>query len=504
MRILAIVQAVIGLWLAIYGAQAFVLLFLFLQHRKESAPTPLQVDWPDLPHVTVQVPVYNEVHVVERVIDRVAALAYPGDKLHIQILDDSSDETLRLSRARAALHRERGVDIQVLRRPERSGYKAGALEWGLEQSDSEYFAVFDADFCPRFDFLLQTIPHFLGRPKLGVVQTRWAYLNTDYTPLTEAQAIAFDGHFGVEQTARCRSGLFMNFNGTGGVWRRRCIEEAGGWEGDTLTEDLDLSYRAQLEGWEFLYLPDVVVLAELTPQITAFKRQQFRWSQGTTQTLRKLAGRLLHNSGIGWGKKIMGLLHLGSYLTHGLIVLHLLTTLPMLLLPDSAHLPVEDIFGLLGLGPPLVFIIAQWQLHPDWWKRLRALPMTTLLVVGIAWCSARATWRGLTQWGGKFVRTPKFRLEGKRGRWVDSRYRLRADVDTIGEVFLALYALTATIVALFTEHYTVVPFTLVYTLALGMVAGMGLVQTNPEYWRSQLRFIAVLDIARRGQRESDG
>jgi cellulose synthase/poly-beta-1,6-N-acetylglucosamine synthase-like glycosyltransferase len=504
MSILALVKAVIVTWLAIYGAQAIVLLLLFLRHRKESPPTPPHVGWCELPHVTVQVPVYNELHVVERVIDRVAALTYPRDKLHIQILDDSNDETLRLSRARAALHRERGIDIEVLRRPERSGYKAGALAWGVARSHSEYFAVFDADFCPRFDFLLQTIPHFLERPRLGVVQTRWAYLNTNYTPLTEAQAIAFDGHFGIEQVARCRSGLFMNFNGTGGVWRRQCIEEAGGWEGDTLTEDLDLSYRAQLEGWEFLYLPDVVVQAELTPQITAFKRQQFRWSQGTTQTLRKLAGRILRSPNVGWGKKLMGLLHLGSYLTHGLIIMHLLITLPMLLVADSASVPLESVFGVLGLGPPIVFIVAQWQLHPDWWRRLRAFPLTMLLVVGIAWCSARATWRGLTQWGGAFVRTPKFRIVGKKGGWTDSQYRLRADVDTIGEILLSLYALAATILAFLSGHFSVVPFTLLYAVALGMMAGMGLAQTNPEYWRNPLRFIPLLDVARHRHRGSDG
>jgi cellulose synthase/poly-beta-1,6-N-acetylglucosamine synthase-like glycosyltransferase len=504
MRILALVKTVIVTWLAIYGAQAIVLLLLFLRHRKEPPPTPPQVDWPDLPHVTVQVPVYNELHVVERVIDHVAALTYPREKLHIQILDDSSDETLRLSRARAALHHEQGIDIEVLRRPERSGYKAGALRWGMDHSSSEYFAVFDADFCPRFDFLLQTIPHFLGNPKLGVVQTRWTYLNTDYTTLTEAQAIAFDGHFGIEQVARCRSGLFMNFNGTGGVWRGQCIKEAGGWDGDTLTEDLDLSYRAQLEGWEFLYLPDVVVQAELTPQVTAFKRQQFRWSQGTTQTLRKLAGRVLRSPKIGWGQKLMGLLHLGSYLTHGLIIMHLLIILPMLLLADSASVPIESFLGVLGLGPPIVFIIAQWQLHPDWWRRLRAFPMTMLLVVGIAWCSARATWRGLTRWGGTFVRTPKFRIEGKEGGWTDSQYRLQADVDTVGEILLSLYALAATIIALLSEQYTVVPFTLLYAVALGMMAGMGIAQTRPEYWRNRLRVTPLLDVAARGQRESDG
>jgi hypothetical protein len=206
---------------------------------------------------------------------------------------------------------------------------------------------------------------------------------------------------------------------------------------------------------------------------------------------------------VAWGKKLMGLLHLGSYLTHGLIIMHLLLTLPMLL-ADSASVPVESIFGILGLGPPIVFIIAQWQLHPDWWRRLRAFPMTMLLVVGIAWCSARATWRGLTQWGGTFVRTPKFRIEGKKGGWTDSQYRLQADVDTIGEILLSLYALAATILAFVSGHYTVVPFTLLYTVALGMMAGMGLAQTNPEYWRNPLRFIPVLDVARRGHRESDG
>jgi cellulose synthase/poly-beta-1,6-N-acetylglucosamine synthase-like glycosyltransferase len=487
MRILILVRAIVVTWLAIYGAQSFVLLFLFLWYRRKPPPALPPVDWSDLPHVTVQVPVFNEMHVVERVIDHVAALTYPRDKLHIQILDDSTDETLRLSRARAALHRVRGIDINVLQRPERSGFKAGALSWGVTQSHSEYFAIFDADFCPHADFLLQTIPHFLAHPRLGMVQTRWAYLNTHYAPLTEAQAIAFDGHFGIDQIARCRSGLFMNFNGTGGVWRRQCIEEAGGWGGDTLTEDLDLSYRAQLTGWEFLYLPDVVVQAELTPQITAFKRQQSRWSQGTTQTLRKLAGPILRSPEVGWGKKIMGLLHLASYLTHGLIVLHLLMTLPMLLMVDPAHIPLESIYGVLGLGPPLAFIVAQWHLHPDWFRRLRAFPMTMLLVVGIAWCSARAAWRGLTQWGGTFVRTPKFRLEGKRGGWAESRYRLQADVDTIGETLLTLYALATTIIALLTEHYSVAPFTLIYAIAFGMVAGMGLAQTNPEYWRNRLQ-----------------
>jgi cellulose synthase/poly-beta-1,6-N-acetylglucosamine synthase-like glycosyltransferase len=498
---LTLIQTLVSVWLALYGLHAFTLLFLYLCHRQEVVSTPC-VDWDDLPHVTVQVPVYNELHVVERVIDRVAALDYPRDRLRIQILDDSTDETLRLSRARVALHRERGVDIAVLRRPNRNGFKAGALNWSMSQTRSEFIAIFDADFCPPPDFLLKTVPHLVKNPQLGMVQTRWTYLNADYSPLTEAQALMFDGHFGIEQVARCRSGLFMSFNGTGGVWRRRCIEEAGGWQGDTLCEDLDLSYRAQLAGWKFLYLVDFTVPAELPPQITAFKRQQFRWAQGSIQTLRKLAGPILRGKKLTWGKKVMGLLHLSNYLAHTLMIVHLLTSLPMLLLPHSGRLPFEDFLGLLGFGPPLLFVIAQQQLYPDWWRRMRAFPMMMILAVGIAWCSARAAWRGLTQWGGTFVRTPKFRLEGKNDRWANSCYRLGADSNTAGEIILALYALATTLVALATDKYALIPFTLMYAIAFGMVAGMGIVQGRPVR-RRPLRSAPALEMIGHGRQEGE-
>jgi cellulose synthase/poly-beta-1,6-N-acetylglucosamine synthase-like glycosyltransferase len=489
-----LIQVLITIWLAFYGLNAFILLLLYLRHRRESTPIP-SVDWEALPHVIVQVPVYNEMHVVERVIDHAAALDYPCDKLHIQILDDSTDETLWLSRGRAALHREHGVDIEVLRRPDRSGFKAGALTWGMSKAQSEFIAIFDADFCPPPDFLLKTVPHLVKNPQVGMVQTRWAYLNADYSPLTEAQALLFDGHFGVEQVARCRSGLFMNFNGTGGIWRRRCIEEGGGWEDDTLCEDLDLSYRAQLAGWKFLYLRDVAVPAELPPQITAFKRQQYRWSKGTAQTLRKLFGPIMRSK-LPWMKKTLGVLHLSSYLAHSLMVLHLLISLPLLLLPNSGRLPMEDFFGLLGLGQPLIFILAQQQLYPDdWWRRLRAFPMMLTIGVGMAWCSTRAAWRGLTKWGGTFIRTPKFRLEDKDDDWSDSCYRLGADENTPGEVLLALYALVTTIAAFVTEKYALIPFTLVYAVAFGMVAGMGIAQGRPTRQRRSLRPTIRLEMA---------
>jgi cellulose synthase/poly-beta-1,6-N-acetylglucosamine synthase-like glycosyltransferase len=499
---LTLLQSLITIWLALYGLHAFVLLFLYLRHRSKNLPTP-DIKRAALPHVTVQVPVYNELHVVERVMDYVSALDYPADKLHIQILDDSTDETLQLSLTRAALYRERGVDIAVLQRPKRDGFKAGALNWGMSHTQSEFIAIFDADFCPPPDFLLKTIPHLVENPEIGMVQTRWTYLNDNYSPLTKAQAVLFDGHFGIDQVARCHSGLFMNFNGTGGVWRRRCIEDGGGWADDTLCEDLDLSYRAQMAGWKFLYLRDVAVPAELPPQITAFKRQQFRWSQGSAQTLRKMAIPVLCSKKLTWRKKLLGILHLSNYLAHGLMVLHLLISLPLLLLPDSGRLPLEDFVGLLGLGPPLIFILAQLELHPkDWLRRLCALPMMLIIAVGIAWCSARAAWRGLTKWGGTFVRTPKFRLEGDDDQWVYSHYRLGADSNTFGEIILALYALSTTIAAYVTGKYTLIPFTLIYAIAFGTVATMGIIQGLPQ--RRPLPSASALKMVQRGQQEHEG
>jgi len=483
--LLALVHALIALCLAVYGLNSFILTFLYLRHRRATVPTPPS-DHSSLPIVTVQAPVYNERHVVERVIDAVAALDYPRERLQIQILDDSTDDTTRLAHARAALHRERGIDIAVLRRPGRDGFKAGALAWGLSQAHGEYIAIFDADFCPRPDFLLQTIPHFLARPRLGMAQTRWSYLNGDYSPLTRAQTLALDGHFVVEQNGRNRAGLLMSFNGAGGVWRRRCIEESGGWTADTLCEDLDLSYRAQLAGWECLYLPKVDAPAEVPPQIAAFKRQQSRWAQGSVQTLRKLAGPIMRNRRLGWGQKAMALVHLSSYLAHPLMVLLLLASLPLLLTPDAAQFPVSGL-GLMCLGPPLVYAISQWELYPDWGKRLRALPLLLLMGIGIAWANTLAVWRGLTRWGGAFARTPKFRLEGQGGHWADSGYRLRADGSTFGEIALALYALVAAFVAYATHNRGMIPFLLLYAAAFGAVAGMELAQTVAPRRRRPLR-----------------
>lgn len=501
MTLLALLHAVAATWLALYGLNSLLLALLYILHRHRAEPAPA-THRSALPPVTVQVPVFNELHVIERVIDAVTGLDYPRDRLQIQILDDSTDETARLARARAALHREQGVDITVLRRPNRSGFKAGALVWGLSQARGDFVAIFDADFYPHPDFLLKTIPHFLARTRLGMTQTRWSYLNADYSLLTQAQALALDGHFVVEQSARCFSGLLMSFNGAAGVWRRRCVEEAGAWQADTLCEDLDLSYRAQLAGWECLYVPTVEAPAEVPPQITAFKLQQSRWAQGSVQTLRKLAGRIARSHQLSWVQKAMALVHLSSYLAHPLMVLVLLLSLP-LLLPGSIRLPL-DWLGPACLGPPLVYAISQQQLYTDWRRHLRALPMLVLIGIGIAWCNAQAAWRGLTHWGGTFARTPKFRLEGRRGRWSDSGYRLEADGSVVGEIVLALYALVALVVALATGQYGMVPFLLLYAASFGTVAGMALAETYAARPRRLPWRVPGLDMVRHRRQESDG
>jgi cellulose synthase/poly-beta-1,6-N-acetylglucosamine synthase-like glycosyltransferase len=314
------------------------------------------------------------------------------------------------------------------------------------------------------------------------VQARWSHLNDGYSALTRIQAMAFDGHFVVEQTGRDRSGLLMNFNGTAGVWRRACIEDSGGWASATLSEDLDLSYRAQLCGWETLYLPTVDAPAELPPQMAAFKRQQARWTQGSIQTLRKLVGPILQSPRLNLVQKGMALLHLSGYLAHALMVLLLVVTLPLLMFGGS--LPSLGNVGLLmSLGPPLVYIISQQALYPDWGRRLLSFPLLILIGIGIAWNNSLAIWRGFRRWGGEFARTPKFNVdctresvEEKVTHWVDSTYRLGIDSSILGELALALYATAAGVIAHASGRRGMLPFLALYAAAFATVAGIELAQ----------------------------
>jgi cellulose synthase/poly-beta-1,6-N-acetylglucosamine synthase-like glycosyltransferase len=482
---LIIVYSVILIGLALYGFNALIFSGLFLARYQRrlfeantaSAPT----EWPT---VTVQLPIFNERLVVERLIDAVAGLDYPRDKLSIQVLDDSTDETVLLARARVAYHRERGVDIACVRRPDRQGFKAGALAYGLKTAPGEFVAIFDADFVPPPDFLRRVIPHF-DDPQVGMVQTRWGHLNAEASPFTRAQALALDGHFVVEQTVRSRSGLLLNFNGSAGVWRRICIEDVGGWQADTIAEDLDLSYRAQLAGWTLRYLPEVVAPAEIPPLLTAFKRQQFRWAKGAIQCLRKFSGRLLTAQLSIW-RKMQALLHLSSYLVHPLMLAMILIGLPVILIRDPGTLPLGAL-GVAGFAPPVLFALSQWGAYSSWPRRFMYFPFLVLLGAGVTLNNSWAVFEALVGRNAKeFLRTPKFRVEGRQADGLTGAgdYTLPVDWSTWGELALACYCLLETVIA-FNHAPGLTPFLAMYTLGYIFTAGLGLWQSRNNFFSAR-------------------
>ena len=462
--------------LAIVGFNSLLLSLLYLRKRKAEPPTPPTPDEADLPPVLVQLPIFNERHVVERLIETVARLDYPRDRLTVQVLDDSTDDTVAIAAAAVEAARSAGLQIEHVRRGTREGYKAGALAYGLEQNDAPLVAIFDADFTPPPGFLREVVPYFLTDDRLGLVQTRWAHLNEQQNLLTRGQALALDAHFIVEQTARHRNGLFMNFSGTAGVWRRVCIEDSGGWHHDTLSEDIDLSYRAQLRGWRFLYLPGVGVPAEIPPLMMGLKRQQSRWATGTVQCLRKMGGTLIRSHLTPW-QKIEALLHLGGYFLHPLMLIVLLLTLPLLLLGGLNNLPLAGL-GLAMLGSPVQVTISQRALHRDnWARRLLVFPALLLGGMGIAVSNTAAVLRGLSGRAQPFERTPKFQARGADRGWAASSYALLSDLTTTLEVLMALYAAATAAVAL-TRLPAVVPFMVLYALAFLHVAGVSAWQSR--------------------------
>ncbi len=468
--------------LAVYGFNILLTAWLYWRRRAETITTPALTD---MPRVTVQLPIYNELYVVERLIDAAAALDWRRDRLQIQVLDDSDDETTALAQARVDYFRRRGVDIALYRRADRSGFKAGALAAGLAHATGDYIAVFDADFVPPADFLQQTIPHFLARPELGLAQARWSHLNATYSALTRAEALALDGHFAVEQAARARNGLFFNFNGTAGVWRRACIEQSGGWHGDTLSEDLDLSYRAQLRGWKFLFLSDVVAPAELPPQIHAYKRQQFRWAKGSTQVLLKLGRQVLTAPGVSRFKRIEGVLHLSGYLMNPLMLALLIALVPLLLL-DTRLPDAMMYFSFAMFGPVTVYALSQRALYPDWLARLRYFVVLLLLGTGIALNNSLAVLEAIARRGNTFRRTPKFRVERADDAWNTKRYALPLGWEVFGELLLAAYACVGAIAAW--QHHSIwtLPFMVLYALGFAFVGGLSLWHAGPVHARKEI------------------
>ena len=356
--------------LFIYGMNCYLLLiFYFLkrpaalrQHQEIKEKFFRNVPRQDWPQVTIQLPVYNERYVVKRLIQSVCRFDYPKELFEIQILDDSTDDTVDIAKAVAGEMMRQGFDIGYIHRDDRTGFKAGALKEGLKYAKGELVGIFDADFIPNPQFLKETVPYFTD-PRIGMLQTRWGHINSDYSLLTRAQSMGIDGHFGVEQAARAWCGLFMNFNGTAGIWRKKTIEDAGGWQADTLTEDLDLSYRAQLKGWKLKFVSDVVCPAEVPVTINAFKSQQHRWAKGSIQTAKKNLGKLFR-SDASLLVKIQAFLHLTHYMVHPMMLLVVLTSIPMLYSQwffDSLAFPIM-IFTLLCLatcGPSTMYMFSQ-------------------------------------------------------------------------------------------------------------------------------------------------
>jgi cellulose synthase/poly-beta-1,6-N-acetylglucosamine synthase-like glycosyltransferase len=478
--VVSLVYAVAAVWLAIYTLNSFVLTFLYWRHQGQNTLAPVLNRFP---RVTVQLPIFNEAHVVERLIDAAARLEYPADRLQIQVLDDSTDETTVLARKRVSYHRSRGVDIELRHRYNRVDFKAGALREGMEKASGEFIALFDADFLPPEDFLLRAIPYFLGRPRLGFVQTRWGHINSGYSSLTAAQTIALDGHFAVEQPARHRSGLFLNFNGSAGVWRRESIEDAGGWQGDTLCEDMDLSYRAQLAGWEPVYLRDVVCRAEIPPQIHAFRRQQARWAGGSIACAVKLWRRIV-KAPVSAFKRAEGLIHLTSYLVHPLMLLVLVLSVPLLYVGQPVAYPLTYL-SLASLGPPTMYAWAQRSLYPDWIRRMRYFPLLVLLGTGLTLSNSRAIYRGLTGKRDEFGRTPKFSLEERRDDWKGSRYALSFDWVAVGEILAGLYALLGVGVSLQRGNLFAIPFLTLYAAGFGYVGCLTILHSIQGWKRGQ-------------------
>jgi cellulose synthase/poly-beta-1,6-N-acetylglucosamine synthase-like glycosyltransferase len=466
--VLVVYALVLGL-LFIYGLNFYYLSYQACKHRHDEPTTPPLVDHP---HVTVQLPLYNERHVAHRLIDAVAALDWPTDRLQIQVLDDSTDETVHIVATAVARHVASGLNITHIRRDNRVGYKAGALAHGLRSADGEFIAIFDADFLPSPDFLNTTIPCFADA-QVGFVQTRWDHLNDNYSLFTRLQALSIDGHFVVEQFARFQCGFFMNFNGTAGVWRRETIDDAGGWSADTLTEDLDLSYRAQLKGWQSGYLRQVSTPGELPITMTAYRRQQYRWARGSFETaLRMIPG--LIKAPLAGRVKIQALLHLTGYGIHALMFL--LTLLYPLVVHLSVGRPylvtlfgIATLFNFTAFAPTTYFALAQVQLGRQWWKHLPAILFLSVLGSGMMVNNLQAILHAFSNRTAVFERTPKFGTIGRGKKRTADSYRAKVSPLVLVEAVMLAFNLNTLRVALKVGHIIIAIYSGIFVAGLAYV-----------------------------------
>jgi cellulose synthase/poly-beta-1,6-N-acetylglucosamine synthase-like glycosyltransferase len=483
------------LMLFLFGVHSFLMVYLYRKNKDycEADPaTAFRLDQSDLPVVTVQLPIYNEYYVIDRLIDSVIKLQYPKSKLEIQVLDDSTDETVQKVASIVRSYQALGFDIKHIHRTDRTGHKAGALEKGLEVSRGEFIAIFDADFCPEPDFLLQVLPYFEDQG-IGMVQTRWGHLNKDYNILTKAQSYGIDGHFVIEQVARNANRLWINFNGTGGIWRKSCITDAGGWQHDTLTEDFDLSYRAELKGWRFRYFKNIVCKGEIPAMISAYKSQQFRWCKGSIQTALKLLPTIWETK-LNWKIKSEAIVHLINYSVCPLMVINILLTAPILLMEYWTGMKFSDtpltilfvsatLMSIGSAGPVVFYAYSQKEIYPDWKSRLFFLPVLIMVGTGISIVNTRAWIEAILGIPSGFKRTPKLRIEKSEDNIKDRlKYHLPMDYHAVLELLMGAYCVFCIYLSFLVKKPFIVGFLTIYSAGFFFVA----FNTIKEYlWKYQ-------------------
>jgi len=472
--------------LALYGVHRYTMCWHYWKFRKNYNPNPPK-HFAELPRITVQLPIFNEQFVIDRLIEAVCAMDYPRDRLDIQVLDDSTDETQQVASAIVDRYAALGHPIRYIHRVNRHGFKAGALDAGLKVTDGEFIAIFDADFVPPPDWLMRVIHHF-AQPEIGMVQTRWTHLNRDYSLLTQIEAILLDGHFVLEHGARARSGEFFNFNGTAGMWRRQAITDAGGWQHDTLTEDTDLSYRSQMVGWKFKYLPDIECPAELPIEMTAFKTQQARWAKGLIQTSKKILP-IMFRSSMPRKIKIESVYHLTANLSYPLMVI-----MTALLIPTMIVRFYQGWFQMLLIDVPLftasslsiaVFYVAsQRVLFPKTWlKTFLYLPFLMALGIGLTVTNTKAVMEALFGIKSAFARTPKYRVAKKGEKSQAAKYRKRLILAPWIELIIGGYFFLAILYCFSNHNFFTAPFLILFVIGYWYTGLMSLLQGRFERWR---------------------
>ncbi len=471
--------------LCCYGMHRYLMVFLYYRHRKR-APQPKE-RWRDYPPVTVQLPIFNEAYVVERLIDAACAIEYPRDKFEIQVLDDSTDDTTEISRRKVEEWKAKGIDIVFIHRTDRTGYKAGALDYGMKLMKGRFVAVFDADFVPPPDFLEKTIHHFTD-DQVGCIQTRWGHLNRDYSVLTYLQSILLDGHFIMEHCARNRSGRFFNFSGTAGIWRREAIDTAGGWQHDTLTEDLDLSFRSQLAKWKFLFLPESVSPAELPIDMNGFKSQQHRWVKGGMQTSRKLLWRVL-TAKIPLFVKLEALVHLTGNACYFMMLLMSLMMFPVTYYRVKMNLQASvwldlGVFMMATFSVLMFYVLSQKECYgfKQALKTILYVPMLLAVGIGMSVSNTRAILEGLfTRMGGEFVRTPKYAIAKNADSMKGKKYRVNFNIIlpaiefTLAASFVGIIAYSAS-----QGLWGAIPFQALFLVGFGYVGFLSIMQSRTQ------------------------